>query len=373
MPLHVLPKRRCRFRDLLYGVAKRAGMAPDSEGIPDAVAAEITEGLNTCYKIAWEYYDWAETLGLKKLTFQLTTDNRILLDPAILVPEEIIPGSPSTAVIATIGGPSNPSVNVAGVGSISASGANQTEAKTNLLAALNASGAFTALYTAVSSAGPTITISTIENGPPVSPYAQVVIGTTDLVTQSQTSGEEDETVPQVDATTVPSDYGNIHGLYEVCAADPNPAQPSHRGARIGFHLTADGIIPTTNGRESLLIHYKREAPQFSHVPWSSTVEYFPGAIVYSPVDGCCYHLIDSNSTTGGSLDDVTKWDPVLPLKFLAEAVKAGAHGAYERAEEQHATAALLEGAMAEFLDHEIDQLELHGNGTVQSRRSGRRR
>lgn len=356
MAVTTLPARRVRFRDLLYGVAKRAGLAPEAEGIPGPVAAEITEGINTCYKIAWEYYDWPETLKLAPVTFDNPEDNRILWD-----------------------------------------------------------------------------ITTL-------------------------------------------DIANVHGLYEVCASDPNPTTPSKRGAKIPFQLTADGIIPTTHGRESLLVDYKREAPQFSYIPWEAArnpLTYYPDDVVYNPVDGCCYKrlanlpaagrstalvntgsFLNSVTVAGGDLGDIgpitganaaallaallanddftslytaeivegtkvlistlvdgppppsgdivpipfivqassnvfvletlghvapdyslegSAWQVILPLKFLAEAVKAGAHGAYERAEEQHATASLLESAMGEFLDHEIDQLELHGNGGVYSRTSGRRR
>lgn len=52
--------RTITFKDLLWGVARKAGLSPATDGLDVMVAAQITEGINTAIKLAWQYFDWPE-------------------------------------------------------------------------------------------------------------------------------------------------------------------------------------------------------------------------------------------------------------------------------------------------------------------------
>ncbi len=47
------------FRTVLFSAAKKHGLTPELDGLDRAISAQLTDGINTAIKLAWEYYDWS--------------------------------------------------------------------------------------------------------------------------------------------------------------------------------------------------------------------------------------------------------------------------------------------------------------------------
>jgi hypothetical protein len=63
-------RRTVSFRSVLWGVAKRDGQVPESNDLTPDIAVQMTEGINTAYRYAWEYYDWPEACDYLQFTPQ---------------------------------------------------------------------------------------------------------------------------------------------------------------------------------------------------------------------------------------------------------------------------------------------------------------
>ncbi len=48
------------FQELLYGLARSVGMSPEEEGLSRTIANQMTEAINTAYKICWQFHDWPD-------------------------------------------------------------------------------------------------------------------------------------------------------------------------------------------------------------------------------------------------------------------------------------------------------------------------
>jgi hypothetical protein len=56
----IMPFRTIPFRDLVWGVARRAGMVPEEDGVDRAAASLIAEALGSALYFAWTFWDWEE-------------------------------------------------------------------------------------------------------------------------------------------------------------------------------------------------------------------------------------------------------------------------------------------------------------------------
>jgi hypothetical protein len=56
----VLPFRTVPFRDLLWGVARRAGMIPEEDGIDRGAASLMAEAIQSAVYFGWTFSDWDE-------------------------------------------------------------------------------------------------------------------------------------------------------------------------------------------------------------------------------------------------------------------------------------------------------------------------
>jgi hypothetical protein len=59
--------RSIKFRDVLWGVATRMGMDPES-GLNSNDARAVTEYINMAYRLAWKWYRWPQVCQIEQLT-----------------------------------------------------------------------------------------------------------------------------------------------------------------------------------------------------------------------------------------------------------------------------------------------------------------
>lgn len=60
--------RTVSFQEVLWDVALDQGMVPQVDGIDNAIAEQITRGINLAYRYAWEFHDWPDAMVMAPLT-----------------------------------------------------------------------------------------------------------------------------------------------------------------------------------------------------------------------------------------------------------------------------------------------------------------
>jgi hypothetical protein len=65
--LDTLP-RTVTFQEVLWDTALDQGIVPSVDGIDNAIAEQITRGINLAYRYAWEFHDWPDAMSMGPLT-----------------------------------------------------------------------------------------------------------------------------------------------------------------------------------------------------------------------------------------------------------------------------------------------------------------
>ena len=77
------------FRDLQWSVANKAGLVPqEAEGLPLAVAVQITDAINTAMRYCWNRYDWPPLCTVSPVTLVPHARGSLHL-PAAAAPETV--------------------------------------------------------------------------------------------------------------------------------------------------------------------------------------------------------------------------------------------------------------------------------------------
>jgi hypothetical protein len=75
----IMPFRTVPFRDLVWGVARRAGMVPEEDGVDRAAASLIAEALQSALYFAWTFFDWEECFIGAEMPVTVDGDGRRIL------------------------------------------------------------------------------------------------------------------------------------------------------------------------------------------------------------------------------------------------------------------------------------------------------
>ena len=63
------------FKSVLFSAAKKHGLAPEQDGLDKSVSAQLTDGINTALKLAWEYFDWPLLMATASMEVVTHPDN----------------------------------------------------------------------------------------------------------------------------------------------------------------------------------------------------------------------------------------------------------------------------------------------------------
>jgi hypothetical protein len=164
-------------------------------------------------------------------------------------------------------------------------------------------------------------------------------------------------IPYVDESA------SVDTLLEIWQSNPlTTARPK----MVEYKFGPDGIYLFSGAGEKVWVKYRGRPPQFVSTPWDDAAVYAQGDIVYYPQTGDCY--VANAATSAGQAPGASPWEKVDLLFVLSEATKAGAYALYLGGDGQKGAGALMEQAMVNFLDHEIDVIDNQMGATKTIRR-----
>lgn len=142
----------------------------------------------------------------------------------------------------------------------------------------------------------------------------------------------------------------IEHLLDVWTRNPAlgncPQSVMYVRARDGYHL------PGYTG-ETVWTRHRPPAPRFSAMAYRADTIYRPGESCYLEATGHSYQLLSAEPVTGVPPSDTTVWAVTTLPACLVEPVIAGATALMQAADGATATAAVLNEAMVNLLDHEL--------------------
>jgi len=109
---------------------------------------------------------------------------------------------------------------------------------------------------------------------------------------------------QTDETAI----GEVKGVYAR-----NPRTSDYPGA-LAFHLTDNGVQPSSLAPNRVWIEFRKRPPEFTSVEWVAATAYVTGDVVYVDSTGQCYKALQDG--TGKDPTTETAYWEVQPVPFV---------------------------------------------------------